>query len=106
MDRHGRRLNRSRWNWSHGRSELFSEELPMSLIFAEDRSLQRDVSKEGGRRAADENLHRLIVLGTALTFPRMPPSRQNLLHGGALELDRDEELGRIVEHWIGAHEKP
>jgi len=56
-------------------------------------------------RAADQDLGWLVLRGSPVAFPHMPPTRQNLFDGGGLELNGDEELGGAVEHRISTNEQ-
>ena len=77
----------------------------MSLIFAQRGTLEPNVLQEIDARSADEHFDGLVVIPSDLSFPHMPASSQDLVDLVLLELDADEELGRIVHFGVDANEE-
>ncbi len=84
---------------------LLGNELPMPLVFAERLALALDIGKEGSRRASNKHLDRFLYRLSALALPDMPSLFEDLIDMPLLELERDEELRRVVEDWIVSNEK-
>jgi hypothetical protein len=79
--------------------------MAMPLILAERVALQSEVAQQRVGRATDQDLDRLVLAGSTVALPDEPSSGHDLLDGGVLELDGDEELGWAMEHGICADEE-
>jgi hypothetical protein len=82
------------------RSKLLGQEMAMPLVLAARVALQSEVAQQRFGRAADQDLDRLVLAGSAVALPNVPSLGPDRLDGCVLELDGDEKLGRVVEHRI------